>query len=287
MAGAEAPPVILWAVGPVRLFVDGAAAFSAPEDPKALPVGQHTLKAEAPGQAPLTTRFLVEPFTPAFFHVEADAEAGLTLARLGTVCTSCEAPVAVVELSYEKSAEPASALLTQAAQALRADDWRTAAAKLRQVPARQRGLPLFHRLAAGVYEATSQPERARDELLAIDAAGSNDLRALMGRLEALQKVERARAQQVATARWNKVTERFARLVDKFARVVPGPVASSTARMAELSKAFTEANRLGEVEGQQAALSAAEEALGTFAAQLRASRPLDCPFQADVVQTLAR
>ena len=92
---------------------------------------------------------------------------------------------------------------------------------------------------------------------------------------------------MATARWNRLTERFGRLVERFERVVPGPVASSTARMAELSKAFTEAGRQGQVEEQELALQAAEETVSTFATQLRAARPMDCRFQADVVQTLMR
>ncbi|MHB8876724.1 MAG: hypothetical protein ACYC8T_23770 [Myxococcaceae bacterium] len=287
MAGAEAPPIILWAAGPVRTFVDGAPAFSAPEAPMALPTGEHTLTLEAPGAEPLTTRFRVVAFTPALFHAQLDKEVGITLARLGTACASCDEALSEVKLTPEKSRERPAALLAKAAGALRRDDWRTAAASLRGVPAAQRRSPLFRRLAAGVYSATAQPSRAREELAAIGASRSSDLGPLLGRIEALTQVERERQKQVVLARWNRVTERFGHLVDRFERVVPGPVTSASGRMAELSKSFTEATRQGDVTSGEAELAAAEQTLSTLAAQLRASRPLDCAFQTDVVQTLLR
>src|SRR5689334_2471112 len=40
---AEFPPVILWAAGGARLYLDDAAAFSPPESPKRFPPGEHSV----------------------------------------------------------------------------------------------------------------------------------------------------------------------------------------------------------------------------------------------------
>ena len=287
MPGAEAPPVILWAAGSTRISVDGSPAFSDPDAPKTLNTGVHTLRVDADGAHPFQTRFRVDAFTPALFHAQLDPGVGITVARLGSVCASCDVPVDEVRLEPEASTEPVEALLAAAAAALRTDDWRTAAAKLRGVPPRARTGPLFHRLAAGLYEAVAQPDPARAELAALDDAGSNGLRPLLPRLDALAKAERGREREVVLARWNRMTERYGRLVQRFERVVPGAVSGSAARMAELSKAFAEASRQGDAPGMEGAQLAADDALAALALQLRASRALDCVFQADVVQALVR
>src|SRR5262245_12081022 len=50
---AEAPPVILWAAGAARLFIDEQPAFSPPERPRRFTPGEHTVRIEAPGEEPI------------------------------------------------------------------------------------------------------------------------------------------------------------------------------------------------------------------------------------------
>src|SRR4051812_28556809 len=112
---AEAPPVILWAAGAARLYVDEQPAFSPPETPKRFSPGEHTVRIEAPGEEPIRTRILVDPFTPALLHAQADSQYGLSLIRFGAGCVPCEPPTAPVDLSPVRSPPPTPAVLLAAA----------------------------------------------------------------------------------------------------------------------------------------------------------------------------
>src|SRR5690348_1634999 len=72
---ADGPPLPLWAVGEVRLFLDGEAVFSPPEEPRHFGSGEHLLRIEAEGQQPVETRIRLDAFTPALVHAQIDGEA--------------------------------------------------------------------------------------------------------------------------------------------------------------------------------------------------------------------
>ena len=258
LPGADDPPVLLWAVGGVRLSVDGAAAYSSPEEPKHLAVGDHTLRAEADGDEPLEIRFRVTPFVPALLHVQADEGVGLSLAFAGVTCRSCEFANVPPALAPEPRALPARELLPGAASSLRRGDWRRAAGYLRQVPASQRKHPLFSRLAAGVYAATLQDDKARAALASIPARKANDLGRLLDALSS-----------------------------RFQKDAPGAVTSHAKRFEGLSLAFNTAVRDSRLPAQQQAVEGAEATVRELAKDIRAARPDDCGLQKDVLGALVR
>lgn len=286
LSEAEAPPVLLWASGQVRIYVDEVATFSPPEDPKRLAPGEHRLRVEAEGHEPLRTSFRIDPYTPALIHAQLDDALGITLARLGTVCTSCPAPSLEVELDVPTHAAPTDLMLVHAARALRSDDWKSAAGFLASVAVSRRSEPLFRRLAAAVYVGAAQPSDARRELAAV-AQRSSELKMLLERLEQLEGEERRREREVLLARWNRTTERFGHLMERFQGEVPGEISNASLRLAALSRSFEQALRDDDLGRQEAALRAGEEVLSLFVHQLRSRRPADCTFQAAVLATLGR
>jgi len=285
LAGAEGPPVLIWGVGDVRVFVDGAPTFSAPDAPKHLAVGEHAVRVEAAGGATLQTRIRVEPFTPVLLHALRADDVGLTLVRLGCGCASCVPALKPVTLDVVKAQASPADLLQEAARALQKDDWRTAAEALRGVPLRARASEAFHRLAAAVDVAGYQPDKARDELALIPSAASHDLGKLLGALESLEKAEPKRRLEVALARWNKVTEHFQALIARFGDQVPTHGISQ--RLGALSAAFDLARRKNDPFEQEKLLGAAEESLLEAVVQIRSAHPDDCSFQASVVSTVLR
>ncbi|HZN91168.1 MAG TPA: hypothetical protein VFB81_00630, partial [Myxococcales bacterium] len=98
---AESPPVILWAAGAARLFVDEQAAFSPPEKPRRF----------SPGEEPIRTRIRVDPFTPALLHAQVDPKVGLSLVRVGAACLPCEPSKTPVDLSPIRTPRATFALL--------------------------------------------------------------------------------------------------------------------------------------------------------------------------------
>jgi hypothetical protein len=279
---ADDPPVILWAVGAVRLFVDDAPAFSAPDAPRHFKVGEHILRVEAAGAEPIRTRFQLDAFSPALFHAQRDERLGLSLVRLGSACVSCAQPLDLVKLDAEPSDVRPAALLDGAAGALRRDEWLRAAAFLRGVPLAERNASAFHRLASVVYADGLQPELARNELGAVPERQSPDLANLLSRWDALQTQEKVRRGEVVRARWNKVTERFQGLIGRFNTEVPGPTATASRRLAELSAGFERAQDKGDSLEEERLLAAAEQTLLGAVVDIRAARPEDCDFQAAVV-----
>jgi hypothetical protein len=282
LAEADDPPVILWAVGEVRLFVDNAPAYSAPDAPRHFKVGEHTLRVEATGAEPIRTRFQLDAFTPALFHAQREERLGLSLVRLGSACASCAQPMDLVKLQVEPSDVRPAALVEGAAGALRRDEWLRAAAFLRGVPDADRGKGAFHRLASVVYADGLQPELARTELGQVPDKQSPDLSSLLARWDALQTQEKARRGEVVRARWNKVTERFQGLIGRFNTEAPGPTATASRRLAELSAGFERAQDKGDSLEEERLLAAAEQTLLGAVVDIRAARPEDCDFQAAVV-----
>jgi len=284
---ADDPPVLLWAVGPVKLSVDGAVAFSPPDEPRHFRVGEHSLRAEAPGQEPLTLRFRLEPFSPAFFHAQVDEGIGLSVVSLGAPCTGCGFADTSPSFDPVPPELPVPDLLGAAASALRRSDWRRAVAFLRQVPPRHRHDPRYLRLEAAARAAGLQPDEARAALQRIPKASSNDLARVLDAHTALERTERTRREQVLLVRWNRLAERFGALVARFQQEAPSAVAAHTPRFESLSRAYAIAARDKRLSGQQAAVDGAEATVRQLAKDIRAARPSDCALQKNVVGALVR
>ena len=282
---ADNPPVILWGVGGVRLWVDDQPAFSDPEHPKHYKVGEHTLFAEAAGAEPLKTRFRLDAFEPALFHALHQPGIGVSVVRLGAVCTSCPEAQSPVSLAYERAEASPAALMADAASALRRDEWSRAAARLRGVPSSSRGGADFHRLAAAVYADSLASAKARAELEAIPATASADLARLLKQLDGLSKSEEARRAQVVRQRWNKVTERFQALIERFSAQAPGPTVAASHELKKLSSLFDASETQAATIQEERLLGSAEKTLLSVVVEVRAAKPDDCDFQASVVATL--
>ncbi|MGQ0506604.1 MAG: hypothetical protein ACT4TC_14925 [Myxococcaceae bacterium] len=281
---ADAPPSVLVAVPPVKLFLDGEPVYAGADAPRQVRAGEHELRAEAPGEAPLVTRLRVDAFTPFLVHAErSPSPVGITLLRAGTVCVSCASPLNDVKLDFRKQAVRAPALLATAAEALRKDDWANAAEALRGVPVKARKDPLFLRLASAVHSASLQPELSKQEA----AASSVEVKVLLEKLDTLKLAEGTRRHSVLLARWNKLTERFGAVTQRFQPDAPGAVAAGSSRFDSLSKAFEVAARGQKVTEEDELVGAAEVTLVTLVGQIRRARPEDCLFQTEVVATALR
>jgi len=281
---AEGPPVLLWAAGDVRLYLDGKAAFSPPEQPRHFAVGEHTLRIEAEGHDPYELRVRFEPWTPALLHAELDPEGGLTLARLEAPCVSCPPPQQPYTAIPRRSPPTAGSPLTLAASSLRANAWPEALDLLAQVPDAKRTSRLFRRLESVVYADSHSSAAVHRALSDID---DRDLRALLSVHRALVDAERTRRHAIQLARWNRTTERFSALMEGFGEKLPQAMARASERLAALSPVFEQAHAAKEALDAEEALQAAEAELLTLTHQLRATRPRDCVFQAEVVRTVTR
>ncbi|MBX5481868.1 MAG: hypothetical protein IRZ16_08535 [Myxococcaceae bacterium] len=287
---AENPPVILWAVGDVRLFLDGKPAFSPPEAPKRFPPGSHEVRVEAPGREPITATLRFSPYQPVLIHAEDDGDAGLTLVQVGAVCTSCEPPVVPLDsFPVPKKARPKAApdaLLQSAAAALRTSRWQEAALALGALPPKARTGTLYHRLAAATWTGAVAFQKARAELSTITGPDANELDRLLARLAALAAEEQTRNARVVMARWNRVTEQHAALL-RSANGIPGlDLAGSERRMVKLSGDFNAAAARKDVAEQERIFAAAEEVAQTLLSELIAARKDDCALRARVATALA-
>jgi len=277
-------PVLLWAVGPVKLYVDDKPAFSPPEQPLRF-IGEHVLRAEAEGQQPFVTRFRVDPHVPALFHVQVDDAMGITAIHLGAACASCELPSVDVALDFERSTETAFELLSTAADGLRRDKWPNALERLRRVPMKDRDKPVFHRLASSMYQDASRPEEARKQAELVPAARSNDLAMLLKELRRLEDEETKLRGRAVLARWNFVTDRFSVVASRFQEVAPGPIATSAQRLQGLTAELERAFDGNDPRGQRSALNAATETVRRTLDQLAAARPGDCALQAQLAKAV--
>ena len=283
---AEGPPLLLWAVGEVRLFLDGEAVFSPPEAPRHFTSGEHVLRIEAEGHAPMETRLRLDAFTPALVHAQVDGAAGITAVRVGTVCMSCASPVSPLELGSAPTGEPMEPLMNRAAHALRREDWREAAELLRAVPVKARRTPLFRRLEAATWLAAAEPMRARAAAEAIRGPEAHELDRLLARLAELEKEEQQRYASVVLTRWNRITEQHAALLRAATGQVQVNADELNRRMEALSAAFNEARAQGDAIEQERVFVAAEKTTAELLAGLVAERPNDCAFQTRLAATLA-
>src|SRR5690606_17523342 len=217
---AEAPPVILWASGDVRLYLDDAAAFSPPDAPQHVPVGEHTLRVEADGHAPFSLRLRFEAWTPVLLHAELDPVAGLTLVRVNAHCVSCPTALESLGRIEVRPPEGPGDPQVEAAAALRRGDWLTARTFLEQVPEAARDTPLFHRLASVVFVDTLETELALELLRALPGPRGDELRPLLERHQALFEEEVVRRREVQLHRWNRATERYGALVERYGVELP-------------------------------------------------------------------
>lgn len=285
LSGARAgAPVLLWAVAPVRLFLDDKAAFSPPEQPLRLE-GEHVVRAEARGEETLTTRFRIQDGVPVLFHAQVDEGLGITLVRIGGTCTSCEFKDVDVSLEPQASAEPTFSLLQAAASHLRADRWRLALPRLQRVPQKDRAKVPYLRLASNIFQATADPDQALKHARAIPAARSNDLTMLLDAWERLRRAEDRNTPEGLLVRWNTLTERFGLAAARFAAEGPGPLSAATRRLEQLSHAFEQQLEAKDARAQRATVEAAEDTVLQLVRELRATRPADCAFQKDVVATV--
>jgi len=280
---AEGPPVILWAVGDVRLFLDGEPVFSPPDAPKHFAPGEHTLRAEAEGHEPFETRIRLDPFTPALVHAQLDGEAGITVVRLGMTCASCETPLSPIRLGVVSSKEPAQAHFVRAAAALRKDDWRTAIAQLEQVSPAVRETPQFYRLASSTWLAAANPAYALFLAEQLKGDDAHELDRLVVRMKELTTSEWNRYDRVVLERWNRLTEQHAALLRAGTGKVGIDLRALNERMEALSGTFASAKNVFE---REAVLLSAEENTRVLLAQLVAERPGDCSFQAALTAALA-
>ncbi len=288
LPGAEGPPVLLWATGGVHLYLDDAPAFSPPEAPRHFTVGEHSVRLEAEGHPPLLTRLRFEPWTPALLHAQVDPGIGLTLVRLNAPCTVCPAPTRPVDrVPYAPSTKEPTALLGEAASALRQNAWPQALAALEGVPPDARRSAHFLRLASAVHVDAWAQAASREALEALPARDARDLAPLLSRLDALTAAEDGRRHRVQLERWNRTTERFGGLVRRFEPQVPQAVGAAARRLEVLTRAFETKHTARDTLGAEEALLAAEESLSSLVTQLRSARPGDCAFQAEVVATAAR
>ena len=277
--------LLVTGVGKVRAFVDGKPALGAPDEPKRFVSGEHLLRAEAEGAEPLELHLRLEPFLPAFVHLQVDPQAGITFATLGAGCVSCAPPEARASLDFTRVSDADPVLLAEAAKALRASDWRGAAGRLRGVSPKSRAHALFLRLAADVYQFTAQPQLAQASLARVPANEGHELDAVFAAWSALTFTELTRTRGLPVRRWNLLTEKFSKLLEKFALDAPGPVQVATGRLAELTEGFLKANASHDTAGEDETVHAAEDALKQFVRALRRSRPEDCEFQKRITASL--
>lgn len=281
--GSEDPPIVL--VGPpkVRFYLDGKPVVADAENPPTVAPGEHELRVELEGQPRYATRFRVAPFTPGLFEAELHPTYGLTVSRLGTVCTTCPEALDVARIE-PGGLGPTKPALTRAADALRRDDWRAAAEALAEVPARDRRQPIFLRMSAITF-AMSHGEIQARETLERAAAKAKGLRRALAAYDRVRKSEQERRERLLVVRWNRVTERFAALSRKFEPLARNQVARASERMVSLTSAFETALENDDGPATEVAVRAAEETLIQLATQLRGLKPTDCEFQNDVAATL--
>jgi hypothetical protein len=284
---AEAPPVLLWAAGAARLYVDEQPAFSPPEQPRRFTPGEHTVRIEAPGEEPIRTRIRVDSFTPVLLHAQADPQFGLSLVRFGAGCLPCEPPATPVDLSPSRKPSPTSTVLLASAGHLRHDRWPQAADGVRRASAADRKRPIFYRLAAITAEDGAQHALARALLERIPPAQSNDLATLLPAFDQLIASESQRRKDVTLARWNKITEWFAGVSARYQGDAASPVSAATKRFSQLSLVFDTAVREGTVEQQAEVVRSGEQTLTTLIKDLRAQKPDDCRFQQELSLVGAR
>ncbi len=271
MPESAAAPLQLVVDPSVALFIDGAEAGPS------LLEGEHTLLATAPGQKPAKLKLHVDAFTPVLLEVRASSGA-VTVLMVGGRCTSCAAAVTDLDLKYRPGTLGDS---SGVAKALAEGDWLEAGHMVRGIAPSEREAPEPTRLLAVLYAFVGRPTLVREQVAALD---DQALRDALTRRDALEELKPVRQLQTATARWNATTERFQRVTDRFVAEAPRPLTALTRTFGELSKRFGGAQEAQDAIGCEAALEAANSAVGESIAKLRAMRPGDCGWQRRVTET---
>ncbi len=266
-----AAPLQLVVAPTVTLLIDGAAPGSA------LLEGEHTILATSPGQRPAKLKLHVEAFTPVLLEVRASSGA-VTVLMVGGRCGSCAAAVTDLDLKYRPGT---LGDLSGVAKALAEGDWLEAGHMMRGIAPSERGAPEPTRLLAVLSAFVGRPTLVREQVEMLD---DRPLREALVRRDALEELKPVRQLQTATARWNATTERFQRVTDRFVAEAPKVLTALTLTFGELSKRFGSAQEAKDAIGCEAALEAANGALGESIKSLRAMRPEDCAWQRRVTET---
>lgn len=284
---AEAPPVILYAVGGARIFIDGRAAFSPPETPEHFSPGEHELRVEAPGHEAITSRVRFLPFKPALIHAEVDDALGLSVVRLGIVCQSCEPSITPMSSfpPTKRGTAPAQ-LLAEAASLLRRDRWEEAATRLGAWPPKAKRSAAYHRLAAATWMSAGDAVRARQEAGRIRHKDARDLDVLLRRLDGLEHEERERYARVVMARWNKLTEQHSAILRTAHGTEALELGASEQRIEALSAAFNVAMQQKSVPEEERIFESAEASTKALLQRLIDARRDDCVFRTRLATALA-
>ena len=265
-----AAPLQLVVEHAVALLIDGA------EPGPSLLEGEHTILATAPGQKPAKLKLHVDAFTPVLLEVRASSGA-VTVLMVGGRCASCAAAVTDLDLKYRPGT---LGDLSGVAKALAEGDWLEAGHMVRGIAPSEREAPEPTRLLAVLYAFVGRPTLVREQVAALD---DKALRDALTRRDALEELKPVRQLQTATARWNATTERFQRVTDRFVAEAPQPLTALTRTLGELSKSFGSAQEAKDAIGCEAALEAANAALGEAILRLRGMRPDDCAWQRRITE----
>ncbi|MDP2270131.1 MAG: hypothetical protein Q8N23_09990 [Archangium sp.] len=265
-----AAPLQLVVEPSVVLIIDGA------EPGSSLLEGEHTLLATSRGQKPAKWKLHVDAFNPVLLEVRASSGA-VTVLMVGGRCASCAAAVTDLDLKYRPGT---LGDLSGVAKALAEGDWLEAGHMMRGIAPSEREAPEPTRLLAVLYAFVGRPTLVREQLAALD---DEALREALTRRDALEELKPVRQLQTATARWNATTERFQRVTDRFVAEAPQPLTVLTRKFGELSTGFGSAQEAKDAIGCEAALEAANAALGESILSLRAMRPADCAWQRRITE----
>ncbi|MBK7863546.1 MAG: hypothetical protein IPJ65_34070 [Archangiaceae bacterium] len=110
------------------------------------------------------------------------------------------------------------------------------------------------------------------------AGKSSALFAASAAQERLAHKEKARASKLLLERWNRLTERYSRVLGVVGREAPGAVASANSRFEQLSDGFGRATQEGDLPAADQSIRTAEETLKVFVRAARQARPGDCDYQ---------
>ncbi|MDP1823542.1 MAG: hypothetical protein Q8L48_09875 [Archangium sp.] len=269
---ATAAPLQLVVDPAVRLLIDGA------EPGPSLLEGVHSIEASAAGQKSARVLLQVDAFTPVLLEARAGSGA-VTVLMVGGRCANCAGAVANLDLRYRPDSLGS---LSGVAKALSEGDWLEGAHLMRGIAPSDRDSAEPARLLAVLYAFAGRPSLVREQLEKLE---DPPLRAALTRRDALEELKPVRQLQTATPRWNATTERFQRLTDRFVSEAPKQLTMLTVTFDELSRTFGTAQEAKDAIGCEAALEAANAALGDLVMTLRSMRPEDCAWQKRVSEAL--
>lgn len=277
----EGPPLLLFGTG-ARFSVDGKPVVSTGDAPRHFAPGEHEVAVKL-GEHAWKARLGLDPYVPAAVVAEPDATVGLVVYTFGARCSSCKPPdrgEGDIAPGVEPSTREPAEILKEAWVALAAGDWESGGGLLSHMPLSQRK-GTWLKLLVVFHQQLEQDKSMRASLKLLEVKDRKASEDALSLLEKLAVTETARAGQVHTKRWNALTERYGRILEKAGIEAQGPVAQAQSRMSELSAGFQKAVESKNLTEQAAIEHAGEEALGQFVKLLRRSHPSDCSFQSKV------